>query len=231
MTWFSSASNVWPSLRTIGDRRSQREPVDRRAAAPRLLRQIAVEGKSKRDFARDDQVVEQRVSVAHGQAVLRNQIAEEFQAAFLAHFPDQREEPFLLFRFDRDPPLPARLKQIPERFRQLLRRNPVGVVRLHENVDAGPGPLAMGRDGLGNQLPLVRRADFLKQAFAVQELHFRRGVVHHVRLETAGARLGHRAPQDVAFARAPDVDLDAVAALELRDEADQVLLREGRVQR
>ena len=214
----------------VGDGRLQREPVDRRAAALGLFRQVAVEGERKGDFAGDDQVVEQRVSVSHGQAVLRYQLTEEFQPVLLAHFPDQREKPFLFFRFHRYPSLPARVEQVPECFRQLPGLHPVRVVGLDENIDARAGPLAMRRDGLGNQLTLIGRADLLQQALAVQELHFRRGIVHDVYFEAAGARLGDCPAQNVVLARAPDVDLDSVAAFEFRDEADQVLLRHGCVQ-
>src|SRR2546430_2830275 len=95
---------------------------------------------------------------------------------------------------------------------------------------AGPRPFEMRRNRLGDQLARVRRADFLEQALAVQQLHFRRGIVDDVHLEAAGARLGDRSAQHVVLARAPDLDLDPVAVLELGNEADHVFLRHGCVQ-
>jgi hypothetical protein len=55
--------------------------------------------------------------------------------------------------------------------------------------------------------------------------------VDDVHVEPAGACFGDSTPQNVVLARAPDIDLDAVAAFELGDEADEVFLRQGGIQR
>src|SRR5436190_12560744 len=76
---------------------------------------------------------------------------------------------------------------------------------------------------------MQRRVDSLEQLLRVQRLHFRGRIVDHVHLMARGARFRNHALQDAVLARAPEIHLDAMAALELRDQLAQVLLRHRRV--
>ena len=83
--------------------------------------------------------------------------------------------------------------------------------------------------GLRNQLGQARRAHRLQQLLPVQRLHFRRRIVDHVDFVPPGARFGQHALQDTILPRAPEIDLDAMTALELSSQTAQILLRHRRV--
>ncbi len=110
---------------------------------------------------------------AHGYAVRRDELAEELDAFGLAHIRDDRGQPFVVVAFDGELPLPPRCQQIGPRLWQLVPFDLVGVVGLDEDVLQGRGPFAMGRHGEWQQVCMVRRADFLQQVRAAQDLCLR----------------------------------------------------------
>jgi hypothetical protein len=86
-----------------------RVPLDRRATLLHLLRAVAVGGERERDLAGRDQAREQRVALAHREAVHARDLAEDLQAALLAQLAITIGEPVLVLGLDAQPPLPSGL--------------------------------------------------------------------------------------------------------------------------
>jgi len=59
------------------DRLADREPVDRRALRAQLLGLVVVDGQGQRHLARRHQLRQQRVPFARGDAIARDDLAEE----------------------------------------------------------------------------------------------------------------------------------------------------------
>src|SRR5204863_21898 len=128
------------------DRRADREPVDRRALALELFGLVIVYGQRERHLTRHDELREQRMPLAHRHAVFCDDLLEEFRAPDLADLVEKAREPVRVLLLDTEFPLPLRVEQVFPGLRQILLPHGLGVVRLHEHVQARADPFAMGTE-------------------------------------------------------------------------------------
>src|SRR5262245_3958917 len=102
------------------DRRRQHKPIERRALELGLLGEEAVDRKRQRHLAGGDQVGEQAVTLAHGDAVLVDDLAKEphrcrlARAWCLPHLRDHLREPVEILRLDPELALPFRPDEVVE---------------------------------------------------------------------------------------------------------------------
>ena len=79
----------------------------------------------------------------------------------------------MVVAFDRELAFPPRCQQIGPGLWQLVLLDLVRVVRVHEHVLQGRGPLAVRGQREWSEIGKVRRADFLQQVRAAQDLGLR----------------------------------------------------------
>src|SRR6266705_4262077 len=82
------------------DRRSDREPVDRRSLTLELLGLVIVYGQRERHLARHDELRKKRMPLADRYAVLLDDLLEELRALGLAQLCEQAREPIGVLRLD-----------------------------------------------------------------------------------------------------------------------------------
>src|SRR3990172_5468051 len=104
-------SSEWP-CRTEMPFRSDGAPVDGRALAFRVFRQVVVHRERHGHIAGDHHVVEQRMALPHRDAVLRHQVAEELDTGLSAQFFRHAPEPLLVLCFDAELALPLPSNQL-----------------------------------------------------------------------------------------------------------------------
>src|SRR5260221_13695401 len=94
----------------LRDHRLDRQPVDRRAVAPRRLDAARIDRQADRYFARDDELAEQRVPAAPVGAQPREAI-EDPHCSRLAPELDDAREPYDVAGLQADAAFPFRIEE------------------------------------------------------------------------------------------------------------------------
>src|SRR5207237_9575083 len=110
-----------------GDRRRNRRPIERRAALLELRGAERIDRERERHLAGDDEIGQQRVALAHRNAVGGDDAAKQLQAAVLAEAVDHGAEPVAVLRLDAEPALPSRIEQVVVASRKLAAPDAPGV--------------------------------------------------------------------------------------------------------
>src|SRR6266849_2818999 len=183
---------------------------------------VVVDGCSKRNLARGDELGHQRVAAAYF-GFRRGELPEECEALLLAHRLDHGAEPVGVARFDPDSAREARVKQVFVGIGHFVRLDEIGVVGDGEEVEAVGNVVPVPGKGGRRQVFEVRAEELLEQLLAVHRFHLRAVGLQNVAGEAPGARLGDGALQHLLRARAPELNLHAVFPLEDLDDRHRVL--------
>jgi hypothetical protein len=152
-------------MRRIGNHRNgvrmrhnriKREPIDRPAFALELLGRVVEHGQRQRHLAHRHQIGEQRVPLAHREAVALGDVAKEFEALLLPHHLDETGEPVRVISLDRNLALPFRIEQVLIALRQVGLLHQIGVVGWDQHIQTEARPGSIGWDRGRHQVREIR---------------------------------------------------------------------------
>ena len=168
------------------------DPVDRRAVVLELHDLVEIGRQRQRHLAGHDEIGEQRVALAHRDAVRGDDVAEQLQAALLADRLHQAAEPVAVVGLDAELALPLAVGEVVVALRQIVLLDEPRVVGGDEDVVARADPFAVRTDRRRREIGERRRCDLLQQLLAVERFH-RGGVgLEDVDVEAVAARLRRR---------------------------------------